>query len=60
MDTVAGFPNLPSGYVERLQRILSCPGSTVQELIKTVNDLQQAWCAVVSLPGVQYKPRFQV
>jgi predicted nucleotidyltransferase len=58
METVAGFPRLPAGYIEQINRILACPGSTVPELTRTVHDLEQAWHSVVSLPGVQYEPRF--
>jgi hypothetical protein len=60
LDAVAKFPNLPSGYIQQINRILACPGSTVQELTKTVSDLEQAWRSVVSLPGVHYEPKFQI
>lgn len=60
MDTVAGFPNVPQGYVEELQRILACPGSTAQELTRTVSILQQVWHSVVSLPEVQYQQKFDI
>jgi predicted nucleotidyltransferase len=60
LDTVAKFPNLPSGYIQQINRILACPGSTVQELTKTVSDLEQAWHSVVSLTGVHYEPKFQI
>jgi hypothetical protein len=60
LDVVARFPHLPAGYVQQINRILACPGSTVQELTKTVGDLEQAWHSVVSLPGVHYEPRFQM
>ena len=60
MDTVARFPNRPSAYIQQINRILACPGRTVQELIQTVGDLEQAWHSVVSLAGVQYEPKFQV
>jgi predicted nucleotidyltransferase len=60
LDVVAGFPNLPAGYIQQINRILSCPGSTVQELTKTVSDLEGAWRSVGSLPGVHYEPKFQM
>jgi predicted nucleotidyltransferase len=60
LDTAARFPNLPSGYIQQINHILAYPGSTAQELVKTVSDLEQAWYSVVSLPGVKYKPRFRV
>jgi hypothetical protein len=60
LDTVAQFSNLPSGYIQEINRILACPGSTVQELTKTLSDLEQAWHSVVSLPGVQYEPKFRM
>jgi len=60
MDTVAKFSNLPSGLIQQINGILACPGSTVQELSKTVNHLEQVWQSVVLLDGVEYKPKFQV
>jgi hypothetical protein len=60
LDTVATFPNLPSGYIQQVTRILACPGSTAQELTKSVGDLEQAWRSVVALDGIQYEPEFQV
>lgn len=60
METMAGFPKLPPGYVQQVNRLLACPGSTAPELQKTVSDLEQAWYSVVSLPGVQYAPKFQL
>jgi len=59
-DTVANFPNLPSSYIQQINLILAHPGSTVEELTKTVSDLEQAWYSVVSLPGVQYEPKFKI
>ena len=60
LDTVAQFPNLPSGYIQQINRILACPGSTVQELTKAVSDLEHTWHDVVSLTGVHYEPKFQI
>lgn len=60
LDVVAKFPTLPSGYIQQINRILAHPGSTAQELTKSVNDLEQAWRSVVSLPGVQYEPKFRM
>lgn len=60
LDTVARFSNLPPAYIPHINRILACPGSTVQELTKTVIDLEQAWQNVISLPGVQYEPKFKM
>lgn len=60
LDVVATFPHLPAGYIPQIHRILACPGSTVQELTKTVSDLEQAWRSVVLLPGVHYEPAFQL
>jgi predicted nucleotidyltransferase len=60
MNTVASFSNLPSSYIQQINDILAGPGSTAQELTKTVSDLEQAWHSVVSLAGAQYKPKFQV
>lgn len=60
LDTVAKFPNLPPSYIQQINLILAHPGSTVEELTKTVSDLEQAWYSVVSLPGVQYEPKFKI
>ena len=60
LDVVASFPHLPSGYVQQINSILSCPGSTAQELTRTVGDLEAVWQSVVSLPGVRYEPKFQM
>jgi predicted nucleotidyltransferase len=60
LDVVSQFSTLPSGYIQEINRILACPGSTAQELTKTVSDLEQVWRSVVSLDGVDYKPKFQM
>lgn len=60
LDAVARFPDLPSGYIQQINHILAHPGSTVQELTRTVSDLEQAWRSVVSYPGVHYEPKFQI
>lgn len=60
MDMVAKFPSLPSGYIQQTNHILARPGSTAQELTKSVSDLEGAWRSVVSLRGVQYEPKFQM
>jgi predicted nucleotidyltransferase len=58
LDTIATFPNLPPDYIRQINRILACPGSTAQALINTCSDLEKLWQNVVSLPGVDYKPKF--
>ena len=60
LNTVAKFPNLPSSYIQEINRILARPGSTAKALTKTVGDLEQAWHSMVSLPGVHYEPKFQL
>jgi NifB/MoaA-like Fe-S oxidoreductase len=60
LEVVARFPNLPDGYILQINHILACPGSTVQELTKTVSDLERVWQSVVLLPGVHYEPKFQM
>jgi hypothetical protein len=60
VDVIASFHVLPSGYIQQINRILANPGSKGQELIKTVRDLEKVWHSVVSLPGTQYEPKFQV
>jgi hypothetical protein len=60
METLATFPLLPAGYVERVNRILASPGSTAPELTRSVQELEQVWRGVVSLAGVHYQPQFQL
>jgi predicted nucleotidyltransferase len=60
LETVAQFSHLPPGYIQQINHILACPGNTAAELTKTVMDLEQAWQSVVSLPGVQYEPKFRM
>ncbi len=42
MEVVAGFPLLPSRYIQQVNHILAHPGSTAQELTESVNALEQA------------------
>jgi hypothetical protein len=58
MDVIAHFPLVPPGYVENIERILGCPGATEQELARSVDDMEQAWQSVVSLPGVEYRSKY--
>lgn len=60
LETIATFSNLPSDYIQKVNRVLSCPGGTVQELEKSIHELEQAWKSVVSLPGVNYEPKFHL
>ena len=60
MDVIAGFPILPPGYVQQINRILAHPGETAQELTESVQNLKHAWQSVVSLPEVEYQPQFQL
>jgi hypothetical protein len=59
LDVIDNLPNLPPGYIRQVNRILACPGSTTQALLSTCSDLEQLWQNVVSLPGVDYEPKFQ-
>lgn len=59
-EVIAGFPILPSGYIQQINHILSHPGSTAQELTESVQNLEHAWRDVASLPGTQYVPKFQM
>ncbi len=59
-ETVARFPHLPPGYIQQIDHILACPGGTAVELAKTVVELERAWQSVVSLPGIQYEPKFRM
>jgi hypothetical protein len=58
LEVVAGFPNLPAGYIQQIDPILACPGRTAPELTRTVSALERAWQSVVALPGVHYEPKF--
>jgi predicted nucleotidyltransferase len=58
LDVLARLPNLPSGYIEKINHILACPGATAEALTKSVSELEQAWHSVASLPGVNYEPKF--
>lgn len=60
MDVLAAFPLLPAGYVEQVQRLLARPGGTAAELARSVDEMGLLWRSVVSLPGVSYRPQFQV
>jgi predicted nucleotidyltransferase len=60
MYEVARFPLLPAGYLENINQILACPGNTAEELTRSVKGLEQAWLTVISLPGVQYEPKFRM
>jgi hypothetical protein len=60
MDRISKFPNLPSGYIQQINRILAYPGGTAPDLTQSVSELEGAWRSVVSLTGVQYEPKFQM
>lgn len=60
LDAVAKFSILPPNYIQQINHILSHPGNTMQELAKSVNNLEEAWHSVVSLPEVQYEPKFRM
>jgi hypothetical protein len=58
LETLAGFPHLPAGYVQQIRHILAHPGSNAAELSRAVQELEAVWRSVVSLPGVEYEPKF--
>jgi len=58
MDALAAFPVFPAGYVQRINRILGCPGENAQELTRSVDEMEQAWKSVVALPGVEYRSKY--
>ena len=60
MAALGAFPHLPAGYIQQVNNILACPGSTAPALTSSVQDLEQAWRGVASLPGVEYRPKFHV
>ena len=58
MDALAAFPILPAGYVQRINRILGCPGGSAQELTGSVDEMEQVWQSVAALPGVEYRSKY--
>ena len=60
MDTIARFPILPPGYIQQVNQILACPGSTAPELAHSVVNMHQTWQAVAALAGGLYQPKFNV
>ena len=60
LDIVANFPILPSNYIQKINLLLAYPGSTAQEITKSVRNLEEAWLSVVSLPETQYVPKFHL
>jgi len=59
MDTIAAFSILPSGYVNQITGILARPGGMVEEMSRTVINLEAVWQSVVSLAGEMYQPKFR-
>ena len=60
LETMASFQILPHGYLDQVNQILGCPGSTASELRKSIGEFEGIWRSVVSLPEVQYEAKFQV
>jgi hypothetical protein len=60
MEVVDKFSLLPSGYIQRVTRILSCAGSTSTDLTRSVEDMYLAWQSVFALSGGSYQAKFQV
>jgi hypothetical protein len=58
MDVIAHFPLLPPGHVENIERIPGRPGTTAQELVRSVGEMERTWQGVVSLPGVNYRSKY--
>jgi hypothetical protein len=58
LDTVAALPNSPPDFIRQINHILACPGRTAQALKNSCGELEQLWQKVVSLPGVDYQPKF--
>lgn len=51
LETIAGFPIVPSGYVEQVTQVLAHPGSSAAELGRSVEQMQAAWRSVTALRG---------
>jgi hypothetical protein len=56
----AGFPLLPSGYLDRLSPLLAHPGQTPAELANSVSALESLWCAVIAISGDEYRSRYEI
>ena len=60
LETISQFSNLPSSYIQEINRILARPGGSAIELTKSVSDLERVWQSVVALTGGSYEPKFQL
>ncbi len=60
LEVIAMLPLVPPGYLEQINGVLAQPGSTAAKLTGSVSALAQTWRSVVSLPGVNYQPKFQL
>ncbi len=58
MEAISAFSVVPPGYVQVIERILGRPGNTAPELTLSVGEMKQVWKSVVSLPGVNYRPKY--
>jgi predicted nucleotidyltransferase len=58
MEAIAGFKLAPPDYVQTMDALLAQPGSTAQELGRTVATCEALWASVASLAGDQYQPIF--
>ena len=58
MRVIAGFPIVPSGYVEQVTGILAHPGSSTAELNHAIEQMHAVWQSVIALTNGLYQPKF--
>jgi hypothetical protein len=56
-ETLARFGRIPLDYVSRVHRVLACPGGTVPDLTRTVEELEGVWRSVAELCADFYTPQ---
>jgi len=60
MAVLDTFTTLPPCYTQQVKRILVNTGKVPQELVETIDELVRVWQSVISLPEVQYQPKFRI
>lgn len=60
MEIMAGFPVLPTGYIEQLNALIACPGQTTPELQQSVGWMEKLWDQIVTLAGELYHASFRL
>ncbi len=57
-NVIDHFSIRPEGYTTQVAAILAHPGSNAVELERSVETMTSVWQSVISLPGVDYTPKF--